>query len=70
MSDSLRRVVVSALAVVAYFVAYPEDAQALTAPLATFLSPTTAISPWLYGVAAVAIIAHAVVKVGCGRKGS
>jgi hypothetical protein len=70
MSDCHRRIVVSALAVVAYFVVYPEDAQALTAPWRTFLSLTTAISPWLYGVVAVGIMAHAIVKVGGGRKGS
>jgi hypothetical protein len=70
MSDRKRCVLVLVLALLAYFVAYPEDAQAITTPITTFLSLTTAISPWLYGVLAVAIIAKAMVKTWGGRAGA
>jgi len=68
MSDKKRCIAVLILALLAYFVAYPEDAQAITAPMATFLGLTTAISPWLYGVAAVGIFAIAVVKTWGSRE--
>ena len=70
MSDKKRCISVLALAVLAYFVAYPEDAQDITTPLSTFLSLTTAVSPWFYGVVAVGIIAAAVVKNRGGQAGT
>jgi hypothetical protein len=70
MFNKNRWILVLALAVLAYFVSYPEDAQAITTPIATFLSLTTAVSPWLYGVAAVGIIATAIVKTWGGRAGT
>ena len=62
MSDKTRGLIVLILGVAAYFVAYPEDAQAITTPATTFLSLTTAVSPWLYVVVAVGILASALVK--------
>ena len=67
MSDKKRWITVMALAVLAYFVSYPEDAQAITMPVATFLSLTAAVSPALYGVVAVGILAVAIVKTWGGR---
>ena len=60
MSDNKRYIAVLILALLAYFVSYPEDAQAVTTPVATFLGLTTAVSPWLYGVVAVGIISAAI----------
>ena len=57
----LVRGVVLATVVFAYFVVYPEDAAAITAPITAFLTLTNSISPWLYGVVAVGIVAWAVV---------
>jgi hypothetical protein len=70
MSDKQRCILVVVLALLAYFVSYPEDAQAITTPMTTFLGLTTAVSPWLYGVVAVAIIAAAMVKTWGGRAGT
>jgi hypothetical protein len=70
MFDKNRWIVVLVLALLAYFVSYPEDAQAITTPIATFLGLTTAVSPWLYGVLAVGIIATAIVKTWGGRAGA
>ena len=70
MSDKKRCIAVLILALLAYFVSYPEDAQAITTPVATFLGLTTAVSPWLYGVVAVGIIAAAMVKIWGRRAGA
>lgn len=70
MSDKKRCIVVLALAALAYFVAYPDDAQAITTPISTFLHLTSAVSPWFYGVAAIGIIATAIVKTWGGRVGT
>ena len=63
MSDKNRCLVVLILGVAVYFVAYPEDAQAIATPAMTFLSLTTAVSPWLYGIAVASILAAAMVKI-------
>jgi hypothetical protein len=63
------RSIVLAAVVLAYFVVYPEDAQAITAPIVTVLTLTNSISPWFYGVVAVGIIAWAMVATW-GRKTS
>jgi hypothetical protein len=66
------------MVVLAYFVVFPDDAvallapiaslaEAVAAPLATLLDLTCHVSPWLYGLAAVAMIAWAVVRVWGGR---
>ncbi len=70
MSDKQRSISVLVLAALAYFVAYPEDAQAITALISILLGLTTAISPWFYGVVAVGIMAAAVVKTWGGRQGA
>ena len=66
-SSSTITLVVLITAVFAYFVAFPEDARAVTAPIARVLGLTQAISFGLYMVVAVAIIAWTIVKVW-GRK--
>jgi len=43
-------------AALVYFVAFPEDCESLLLPLRTVLSLSYAVSPWLYGLAAVALI--------------
>ena len=68
MSDKTRGLVVLILGAAAYFVAYPEDAQAITTPATTFLSLTTAVSPWLYGVVAAGIVASAMAKTWGNRE--
>lgn len=68
MSDKTRGLVVLILGAAAYFVAYPEDAQAITTPATTFLSLTTAVSPWLYGVVAAGILGTAMAKTWGGRR--
>jgi hypothetical protein len=74
MSDKHRCISVLILAALAYFVSYPEDAQAITTPItttiSTFLNLTNAVSPWFYGVVAVGIIAKAMVKTWGGRVGT
>lgn len=62
MTNKQRCISILALAAMAYFVAYPEDAQAITTPIASFLNLTTAVSPWLYAVVAVGIIARTIAK--------
>lgn len=70
MSDKKRCISVLTLAGLAYFVSYPEDAEAITTPISTILNLTMAISPWFYGVVAVGIIATAIVKTWGGRAGT
>ena len=70
MSEKMMKGLILGFAVLAYFVSYPEDAQAITTPISTFLSLTTAISPWFYGVVAVGIIAAAIVKTWGRRAGT
>ena len=70
MCSTRRYGLVLVLVALAYFVAYPEDAQAITTPLATFASLTTAVSPGLYAVVAVGIIGFAIVKTWGGRAGA
>ncbi len=56
MSNNTRNIVILALTFLAYFVAFPSDAEAI-------LGISTAISPWLYGVIAAGLIAWSIVKV-------
>jgi hypothetical protein len=42
-------------AALVYFIAFPEDAAAVLAPLRAVLSLSYDVSPWLYGLAAVAL---------------
>jgi len=49
--------------VFAYFVIFPTDLLAVTAPIATLLKLTKAVSPWLYGVIAALILSSTITKV-------
>jgi len=69
MSDRLRNLSILILTALAYFVAFPDDLQSITAPIAILLGLTTAVSPWFYGVVAVGIIAMAMVKTWGRRLG-
>jgi hypothetical protein len=40
-----------------YFVVYPQDFAAVLAPVKELLALSNSVSPWLYGVVAVAILA-------------
>jgi hypothetical protein len=51
------------LVVFAYFVAFPRDLTALLTPVKEVLSLSTAVSPWLYGLIAVAILAWTLTSV-------
>jgi hypothetical protein len=44
------------LALFVWFVMFPEDLTALVSPVRTVLDLTRAVSPWLYGLAAVALV--------------
>jgi hypothetical protein len=46
-----------------YFVLYPEDVKAVLAPIASVIELSQTVSPWLYLVIAVGIVAWAVVRV-------
>ena len=46
----------------AYFVLYPEDVKAVTAPIAALLELSQSPSPWLYMVVAVGIVTWGVVR--------
>lgn len=67
MSDKHRYITILALSGFAYFVSYPEDAEAIIKPIATVMSLTEVISPSFYGVVAVGIIAIAIFKTWGGR---
>ena len=47
----------------AYFIIFPSDLLTVTAPIATLLKLTKAVSPWLYGVIAVLILSSTITKV-------
>jgi hypothetical protein len=66
VSNKSRRVAILLGAALAWVIAFPEDAEAFCTPVKTVLGLTSAISPALYGVVAVGIIATAVAKT-CGR---
>jgi hypothetical protein len=50
-----------------YFVVFPDDVKTVTAPIAVVLELSQVVSPWLYMVAAVGLVAWVIVKVW-GRK--
>ena len=56
MFKNSRRTLILAGTVLAYFVAFPSDAEAI-------LGISNAISPWLYGAVAAGLIAWGIVKV-------
>jgi hypothetical protein len=46
----------------AYFVAFPDDAEAVVQPIAIVLRVSEAVSPWLYLTIAVAIFSWAMLR--------
>lgn len=68
MSDKRRRIAVLTAAALAYFLSYPEDFDALIARVSTLLKLTNEVSPLLYGLAAVGIIAAAIVKTQAAKQ--
>jgi hypothetical protein len=56
MPDNTRKIVIVAGTVLAYFAAFPSDAEAI-------LGISKAVSPWFYGFAAIGLIAWSIVKV-------
>ncbi len=60
-----RGIYVAVLGVVAfvYFVFYAQDLSAILAPLEKVLAVTSAVSPWLYGVIAVAILSWTALRI-------
>ncbi len=50
-----RRCQVLTVATLVYFIAFPEDAAAVLAPVRAVLSVSYEVSPWLYGLVAVAL---------------
>ena len=62
----LRAVLLGALAFI-YFVVFPEDLDGLLNPVAKLLALSNLVSPWLYAVVGVVIVAWAVVRV-CGSR--
>jgi hypothetical protein len=57
------RLVVPGVLVFAYAVLYPTDWAALLAPVERILNASFAVSPWLYAVIGVAILARAAVRI-------
>ena len=46
-----------------YFVVFPDDVKTVTAPIAAVLELSQIVSPWLYMVASVGIVAWVSVKI-------
>lgn len=74
LSEATVRCLVVLAAVLAYFVIFPQDLAVLLGPLEPLsnaasgvLSVSQAVSPWLYALAAIAVISWTVVRVW-GRK--
>ena len=62
-SIHLRILIAFAALVFVYFVMYPEDMEAVIAPIATIFKLSHSPSPWLYMVVAVGIVIWGVVRV-------
>ena len=50
-----------------YFVVFPDDVKKVAAPIAAVLELSHVVSPWLYMVAAVGLVAWVIVRIW-GRK--
>jgi hypothetical protein len=50
-----------------YFLLYPQDLAAVLRPVEQVLGLSTAVSPWLYGVVAVAILCWTALRIWGGR---
>lgn len=61
-----RPAVLGALAFL-YFVCYPHDLSAILSPAEKVLALSNAVSPWLYGVIAVAILSKTALRIRDGR---
>jgi hypothetical protein len=61
------RLVVVVTLVFVYFVAFPQDLAGVISPVERVLALSNAVSPWLYGVVAVAIVTCTAVRIW-GRK--
>jgi hypothetical protein len=59
ISASRRSCWIVLAAILAYFILFPEDVEALIAPFRTVLSLTQSVSLGMYGVAAVALVCWA-----------
>ena len=67
-TTSARDVVLMLIALVfTYFVVFPDDVKTVIAPIAAVLELSQVVSPWLYMVAAVGLVAWVIVKIW-GRK--
>jgi hypothetical protein len=62
------RMAVVAACLFAYFVAFPQDLSAALGPLQAVLTLSNAVSPWLYGLIAVAILASTAVRIWGSRE--
>jgi len=62
-NNLLARLAILGVFVFAYFVVYPQDFAAVLAPVKEVLALSNAVSPWLYGVIGVAILAWTVARV-------
>lgn len=69
MCNRTRGIAVLGATVFAYFVLFPEDLPSVVMPITAILQLTNAVSPWLYGVAAVGIASQAIVKTWGGKPG-
>ncbi|MBI1367548.1 MAG: hypothetical protein GC162_02725 [Planctomycetes bacterium] len=70
MSDVKRSVCILAAAALVYFIAFPEDLESTVQPVAIVTNLTNTISPWFYGVVAVAVLSGAIVKTWGPRPGA
>jgi hypothetical protein len=67
-NNLLARLALLGVFVFTYFVVYPQDFAAVLAPLKEVLALSNAVSPWLYGVIGVAILAWTVADVWGRRR--
>jgi hypothetical protein len=67
-NNLVARLAVLGVFVFAYFVVYPQDFAAVLGPVQKVLALSNAVSPWLYGVIGVAILAWTVAGVWGGRR--
>lgn len=63
------RFAIAAAAVLAYFVAFPEDGGAVMASVSGVLDVTNSVSPWAYGLLAVMLACSTASKVWGPRPG-
>ena len=64
------RLVVVATLVVVYFIAFPQDVPAVISPVERVLTLSNAVSPWFYGVIAIAILCYTAMGIWGGKPGT